>query len=198
MIALLLLACGPDKGTASAPEVASSVYAGAVGMSFAFIPAGQPDADTLFVAVREEAWERRIGREWDDAAAVGRWSRSFGEDGLALDGVVVLPGTVTVGSTSGAATVTAEGARAVWYGTFPDTVAVQVAEGPLTGEQVFARDIGPIQLTVDGAVWELATYGEAEPEEPVDTGETGSGGDTGDTGGGDTGDTGDSADTGAR
>jgi hypothetical protein len=196
MITLLLLACGPDKGTPSAPDVASSVYAGAVGTSFAFIPAGQPDADMLFVAVRDEAWEVRIGLEWDDAAAVGRWARSFGEDGLALDGVVVLPGTVAVGSTSGAATVTADGARTVWYGTFPETVAVEVAEGSLAGEHVFARDIGPIQLTVDGAVWELATYGEAEPEEPADTGDTGSGGDTGDTGGGS--DTGDTADTGAR
>lgn len=182
----LLVACGDDTAAGEAPVSTGLDYAGYVGTAVELIPVGEPDAEPLFIAFREASWERRTGREWEDGAPVGRWARSVQEGALYLESALTVPASVRDGADD--ARVVSTAPREVWYGTFPDTVEVEIAAGPLAGTQVFAKGVGPIALTLEGVGWELAGYGPAEPEEADGGADSG-----GDTGAGDTG-----SDTGAR
>ena len=62
------------------------------------------------------------------------------------------------GTTTEDVTVTALGEASAWYGTFEMAVTLDRTGGRLASEQIFARDIGPVVLTLDGFRWELASY----------------------------------------
>jgi hypothetical protein len=97
--------------------------------------------------------------EWtftlESGASAFAWSVS---DGLIVDDSTLLPATVTKGSSGAGVEVTEVGELAVWYGLFPDVASVIVSAGRLSGEWAFARDIGPVFVTLGGQDWELVYY----------------------------------------
>jgi hypothetical protein len=182
LLLAIAAACGGEEAGGGASVVTGADYAGPVGGAVELVPVGEADAESLFIAFREASWERRTGREWDDGTPTGAWARSVREGAVYLEESLTVPASVTAGSSAEGARVLSVGAREVWYGTFPDTVEIEVAAGPLAGTQVFAKGVGPIVLTLEGVGWELAGYGPAEPEEADGGADSGGG----DTGGGDT------------
>jgi hypothetical protein len=161
MLALLLLACGPDdlEGVDHAES-----YLGPSPRRWQFVPQDDPAGTPLQIESRDGQWELRSGARWRDAAPLARWEVTAAPD-LVVDGALLLPELVKPGATGEGVQVTDLGERAVYYGTFPRVVTVKVASGVFAGEQAFARDYGPVLLSWDparsgltAAVWELASY----------------------------------------
>ena len=154
--ALLLLAgCGGQAVRDTGP--ADGDFRGPPGTRIELVPAETPESTPWMLAIAEAGWELREGDRWRNARAAGQWSISR-DDGLWVDGWQLLPADPSVGAAGDGVTVVSEGALTVWYGTFPWTVSVEVADGPFAGPAAFARDVGPIVLTVGGETRELAGY----------------------------------------
>jgi hypothetical protein len=150
---LLTLACsGADRG-----EVAEAGYAGADGSEIHLAPPDAPDDAPIIVRVEEGLWALREGTRWADAVELGEYEVSL-DDGLWVDLSHMLPDSVEAGATGDGVEVVEMGERSTWYGTFPDVATVLVDEGPFAGEGAFARGVGPIALTYDGALWEAVWY----------------------------------------
>lgn len=153
MILVLALACaGGDRGA-----VAEVGYAGAEGSEVHLAPPDAPDDLPILLRIEDGTWSLRSGARWADAADLGDYDLSL-DDGLWVDLSHLLPEPVAEGATGQGVEVVALGERSTWYGTFPDVATVAVAEGPFAGEAAFARGVGPIALTFDGALWEAVWY----------------------------------------
>ncbi len=118
--------------------------------------------DPWFLRLDEESWEGRHGESWGLGAWLGAWTAAF-DDGLWLEDaagerVNLLPDRLSQGATGEGVEVTALGEVSTWYGTFDDTVTVEVSEGDWAGTQVFARDFGLVLWTLGGETRELAYY----------------------------------------
>jgi hypothetical protein len=153
-LALLLGACGGD-GEGQGGKAGD--YSGRADLEAEFVDPEYPEGQPWVLRTDEDGWELRQGARWADAAVLARFEVDR-SDGLWLDDTRMLPASADEGARADGCTVTARGEVEVWYGTFPDAVETEVAEGRLAGAHAFARDIGPIRLTLDGETRELAFY----------------------------------------
>jgi hypothetical protein len=111
------------------------------------------EGDTTTLALTETTWE------WEDpTGAASSWPYQLDDRGLIVDLVQLLPPRVGTGSEAEGTRVTATGATEVYYGTFDDTVTVEVSDGSFAGTAVFASGLGPVRLTVAGVALELVYY----------------------------------------
>ncbi len=146
MLALTILVACDDSAAAAGGQRQLADYAGVVGTRIELAPAEAPEEAPLVLSIGAEAWEARVGEDWETAAAVGNWAVTVG-DALTLDDVPVL------------GTPLPEAAELVtWYGTFPEAVSVTVADEPFAGEWSFAPDLGPVVVTLDGVRRECVFY----------------------------------------
>lgn len=158
--AIWLVACGGEGGPTSAGLVAQD-FAGPESFRMEFvegpIDTGEtPDGEVLHLHAEDGTWSFRLGQRWSEATPMGEHAIEV-DGGLTIDGEVVLPERVSPGASEGGAEVTALGELQVWYGTFPTAASVTVSEG-FEGDHAFAQHIGPIQLQLFDASWELAFY----------------------------------------
>ena len=157
MILLALLACQGDAPVSTSESFLA--YAGKPGRSLEFVRSESTDSTPLLLEVNEDGsvWETRYGSRWSSAEPRDSFD-VLRDAGLFVDDQQLLPERISVGATGEGVEISAIDAHTVWYGTFEDAVIVSVDSGRFTGEQVFAREIGPIALSLDGATWELAWY----------------------------------------
>ncbi len=141
----LFLACN-DAPVDAENERRAVDYAGKPGTRLAYAPGATPDDVPLWLAIEDGAWELREGTAWDEATMLSRHEVTV-EGPLLVDGVEFLPAEPRSSSDYTA-----------YYGTFPDTVSTEVPEGELAGPWVFARDLGPVHLTVAGVERDLVYY----------------------------------------
>jgi hypothetical protein len=152
---LLGWACG-DPGAAEHSRVEGD-YRGPVGSRIELVPLGQPEATPRMLQMEAESWELRQGQRWREADTLALWAVSR-QDGLWVDESQLLPANIELGSAGRGVSVVDVGERETWYGVFPAVVTVEIEAGRFAGEAAFALNIGPIILTVDGAVLELVGY----------------------------------------
>ena len=155
---LLLVACGPDDPYTEGSGLHASDY---LPPAESWLQYGQPAAPTeapyLMIEVGTESWELRQGESWNDATS--EWTVPFDDsEGLLLDGARVLPAELSEGEEQDGVQVISIGDEAVYYGTFSLAARCDVPSGAYAGEWIFAPNIGPIQLVVDGVTWEMVTY----------------------------------------
>lgn len=150
----LLLGCGDPEGVAPSSGAAPVDFVGPVGRVIELVPPGAPEDPSVSLVVLEGSWELQA----EDGAGLAYPTHLGTDDGFRVDEVLLLPPRLAPGTEVEGARVEAVGSYTTWYGTFPDTVSVRVAEGDFAGTAVFARDIGPIALVWAGWAGELATY----------------------------------------
>jgi hypothetical protein len=154
---LLLCACGDLLGPTEAGFAATD-FAPEPGLWLQFGPEESPrEGPFLMIEVSAVGWELRWGETWNGSEdrEVLPWSE---DDGLALGGALLLPAEVAAGSVQDGVEVLGIGDEEVYYGTFQDAARSAVPTGRAAGEQVFARDFGPIRLSLDDQAWELVYY----------------------------------------
>ncbi len=117
-------------------------------------PAGGP---FLMMHIEANSWALREGEEWANADDLGSLTVDTA-DGLVVDGQLIMPATLEVGAEQEGVEVLSLGEEQVYYGIFPLSVRTSVPSGRFQGEQIFARDVGPAQLVLDGETWELVYY----------------------------------------
>ncbi len=171
-LALLLAGCGADTPASGGADAAA--YAGVVGRLYELHPpagaaddtaAGDTAADTAtappgptrWLRIDATAWTLSEGDDIDTALVIGTFALRA-DDGLVVDGTRLLPGRLTEGASADGARVRAIAPWTTWYGTFPRAAEVAVDEGAWKGTQVFAENVGPVHLTLDGASWEVTWY----------------------------------------
>ncbi|HMV32634.1 MAG TPA: hypothetical protein PKA50_10985 [Gemmatimonadales bacterium] len=177
---LFLLACGKSttgEGTVEAATLED--YVGAENSYLQFTPLDQPEGPLRLLRITAEKWELRSGAEWEEAGEGNRWSIETKDGAFWVGQDLLLPG-INQGDAAEDAVVTGTGPFSTWYGTFPDTVQVEISGGGWTGQIVFARDVGPIRFG-RGDDWDLVYYErDWEPRRYEDSGGGGdSGGDSG-------------------
>jgi len=150
---LLLLACADEGAVPESSGAAPAAYAGPVGRILEYAGMGDPQGDTRFLAIQEGSWDWSASQT--DAST---WITRLTDEGLWVDEAQVLPERLAAGARAPGVEVTAVGEAETWYGTFPDTVTVDVEEGVLAGPTIWARDIGPVLITVQGWSGELVYY----------------------------------------
>ncbi len=154
LLIALLSACtdGPVGGRAFAED-----YAGREDSYLELAPEGQPTELPLILHIDGGRWVLRRGGDWVGAQDVADLPYSL-DDGLVVGGDTLLPPRLAPGERAGGAEVTDRGEVATWYGSFEDAFTVAVEGGDWSGEQAFARDIGPVRISFQGASWELVYY----------------------------------------
>ena len=140
-----LWGCKDDAGLTGSSTRAED-FAGRVGTVYAFAPYETPDDTPLLLAMEAASWETRTGEQWDDATLVAVYSVEVGES-LLVEGVELLPPSPEAGSV-----------YAGYYGTYEDAVLRTITEGTFMGQWVFARDLGPVHLTINSVELELVSY----------------------------------------
>lgn len=153
MLLLLLAACGPKDGEGTTGGAAAD-YASPPGAVLDLVPAGQGKSGQVStLSVTDATWD------WEDPQGqTSSWPWAVGADGLSVNGELILPARTGPGSSGAGVSVTDNGATEVYYGTFDDTVTVEIDAGSFAGTAVFARGLGPIVLTLSGVPMELAYY----------------------------------------
>ncbi|MDP2309434.1 MAG: hypothetical protein Q8P18_25660 [Pseudomonadota bacterium] len=118
-----------------------------------------PPAPSRWLRVDEASWTLTEGATADVGATVGTWVTRR-EGGLFVDEIRLLPDPVLAGKAADGATVRAIADWETRYGRFPDAAEIEIAGdgGAWAGTQVFARGVGPVFLTIDGAAWETVWY----------------------------------------
>lgn len=139
------MGCDEAAQTKGSAPIAAD-YAGIVGTVYGYAPAETPDATPVLLAITEGRWELRQGNDWDDAPPIAVYSVVV-DAAITVEGVELLPSGFTAGE-----------AYAGYYGEFSDTATRNVEGGSFTGKWTFARDLGPVRLTLDGAELELVSY----------------------------------------
>ncbi len=153
MIALLVLACATPETVAESSGAAAADFAGPVGRVLDFVPVGQPTEPGISLVVLDGSWEVAALD-----GVVTAYPTHLGDDGLRVDDLLLLPPRLAPGSGADGVEVISVGSAETWYGTFPDTVSVSVAEGAFAGDLVFARDVGLVVVQWQGWSGELAYY----------------------------------------
>lgn len=136
----------------------------------------------LLLHARADSWEMRVGEpRWSRGTPLATWSVDR-SGGFSLAGVLVLPGKPDVGATEQGTRVVSIDAVTTWGGTFPEVLTVQVGEdrpgddtgaapaGDLAGPRglyQFARDLGPVALTLPDGRWELVRWEPLPPGLPT-------------------------------
>ena len=157
MSLLLFLACKHSMGSAKAEAVPTVAdYAGARDTLLLFAPQGEPDGSPRMLRITEENWEFRDGDFWRNASEGAALPYTISA-GLVVDGSLLLPKEARVGGIAEDATITEDGAYEGYYGTFPDTLSVEIGAGDWAGTAIFAKDIGLIRYS-RGGDWELVYY----------------------------------------
>jgi hypothetical protein len=168
----LLVACADAPATTAGAGFAA--YAGDVGRLYELrVPAPPGDtADTAapdtaapdtttpsrWLRVADTTWTLTEGATADAGTPIATWTTRR-ESGLFLDDVRLLPVNVLAGKSADGATIRAVATWDTVYGSFPDAAEVEITtEGAWAGTQVFAKGVGPVFLTIDGAAWETAWY----------------------------------------
>ena len=172
----LLAGCGGDSPASGGADAAA--YTGVVGRLYELHPpsgaaddtagdtagdtaaadtATAPPGPTRWLRIDATAWTLSEGDDIDTALVVGTFALRT-SDGLVVDGTRLLPGRLTEGASADGARVRAIAPWTTWYGTFPRAAEVVVDEGAWKGTQVFAENVGPVHLTLDGASWEVTWY----------------------------------------
>ena len=155
MIVFALVACKGDEAPPGS-HLASS-YALPAGVRLVFAPLDTPEGATETLGRSGPRWELRDGDDWDDGAVLDSFAVDDA-DGIVVDGVLLLPAVFQKGTTEGGAKITGIGPHETWYGTFDDTVEVEVSSGRWEGTQRFAATLGPVTVTLDGLAWDLVSY----------------------------------------
>ncbi len=184
---LFLLACGGKAtGGGSVEPATMRDYLGAADTYLQFTPLDQPDGPVRLLRITAEKWELRDGEDWEEAGEGNRWTTEVKEGAFWVGQDLLLPG-ISAGDAAEDAEVTGTGPFTTWYGTFPDTVQVEISGGGWSGELVFARDVGPIRFG-RGDDWDLVYYErDWEPRRYEDSGGGGDSGADSGTSGGDSG-----------
>ena len=168
-----LLAChhaGSGKVNLDTPKLEE--YAGVEDSLLMYTPLGEPEGATKMLRISATEWEFRDGDFWRNAPEGEHFDWGL-EGGLTVGGVVLLPEDLTVGGTAEDATITESGSWEGWYGTFPETLTVNIASGAWTGTAVFARNIGMIRYS-RGGDWEMVYYEKGLSDSaPLDSGDSG-------------------------
>ena len=155
---LLLLACAGEDGPGGDGGLGYSDFVPEPGWIAEYIPQDAPEVEPMHLHIGDEGgWQLRRGERWADAEVLGDWE-ALDEGGYFVNGELVLPERLTAGEVTDGVTVVELGEVSAWYGTFEMGVIVDRQGGRLASEQVFARDLGPVVLTLDGFRWELAYY----------------------------------------
>jgi hypothetical protein len=162
MRALLLCAgalaagCGGDDLSRSVADPTD--YTGPDGIYLIYGHAQDPaGGSALLLRAEASTWTLREGREWPTAEEVAALEIRT-DDGLRAGDTLLLPESLIEGESSEGATVVGFQETEVYYGTFVDTVVVDIADGDWAGAQVFALDIGLVALTWRGEARELIYY----------------------------------------
>ncbi len=155
---LLLFACKDDDSHTEDDGLYAENYIGPEGTYLQFGPEGDPLGEpNLIMRLDANQWVLREGSEWGSATDLGTMVVDL-TDGLRLDGELVLPARLQEGEIQEGVEVVSIGEQDVYYGTFLDAVRSSVSGERWLGEQVFARDLGPVLLHFDGMGWELVYY----------------------------------------
>lgn len=151
MILLWLLACTDEGGSVGGASAAD--YAGPVGRVLEYAdPTDETHLTQLTLVITETSWEFT-----DLAGDAVPLIRDLDAEGLKVGDELLLPAQLVPGRSEGGVTVGEFGDAEVYYGTFPDAVTVEVAQGSFAGPHTWARDVGPIALAWNG-LWELVYY----------------------------------------
>ncbi len=155
---LLAVGCGPDTGPVGPGSLDAVDYIPLDKDFLQYGPAADPSGGPfLMIEVGTSSWELRYGSSWTETTDQEQLGYT-GDDGLALDGSVVLPAEIAQDAEQDGATVVAMGEAKVYYGTFDQCVQTFVSGGRVAGDWMFAPVVGPISLTLDGEEWELVYY----------------------------------------
>lgn len=157
LILAVLAACGEEAADPTAVDRTAAEFTPPAGLMLEYVPPGQGSGDVRWIHAAADTWEVRDGADWDTAAAVATWSVAL-DGGLRVEDSLVLPSGFREGDSFDNGRVVALGERAVWYGTFPDVVTVELTGGPLEGTVALAAGVGPIAIGEGGWGWELASY----------------------------------------
>ncbi|MEN9785441.1 MAG: hypothetical protein RLZZ299_705 [Pseudomonadota bacterium] len=142
----------------------------------------------LLLHTRADRWDMRVGEpRWSRGTPLTSWTADR-SGGFSLAGVLVIPGRPDVGAEQDGTRVVSVDTVTTWGGTFPDVLTVEVgaaAPGRDTGGDPgtadtgvmgtgdlatprgtfqFARDLGPVALTLPDGRWELVRWETLPPE----------------------------------
>lgn len=147
--------CEPAKKLAGSTPLPED-YAGFAGTIFGYAvstdsadsaDSADPDRSlAISLAISSTSWEFRTGNDWDDAVPVAVYDFVLAE-ALLVDGVELLPASFEAGAS-----------YAGLYGEYADTATRTIAEGGFAGKWIFARNIGPVYVALNGVEYELVTY----------------------------------------
>lgn len=151
---MALLACEAGSTAAGGARQLAD-YAGVAGTRIELAPAESPDEAPLLLTLGPDAWEARLGEDWDSAAPIATWEVTVAEALLVADvELLAMP-------------LPDAGELVTWYGTFPEAISVVVEGALFAGEWSFAPDLGPVVITLDEVRRECVVY---EREVDADTG----------------------------
>ncbi len=133
----------------------------------------------LLLHALADRWEMRVGEpRWSRGTPYAVWEATR-SGGFSLAGRRVIPGRPEVGAEEDGTRVVSVDTVQTWGGTFPEVLTVDVgaphasdtgdatpadATGP-AGIFQFARDLGPVALTLPDGRWELVRWETLPPEE---------------------------------
>ena len=154
----LLVACAPGSGGAgfgnNSPRIED--YAPPEGRHVELAEASalqfmELDNQLPVLMIREEdgRWWLREGEGWRFGEDVADYPVEI-DGGLWIAETEILPAPIAEATEGDGVRILGLGSLETWYGTFDNTVTVEVDEGDWAGEQVFARDIGLIRVTWRG------------------------------------------------
>lgn len=106
----------------------------------------QQSPEILYVTFRAEQWEVRCGLTFESSDEVATWSYVVSDDGMFVDGIQVLPGTIREGDVFDDGTVTE-------IRSDQERVSVKIDSGAFAGRWIFLPGSGPVWLALDGRRW---------------------------------------------
>ena len=145
LIVLALVGC-EESATAKGNTPKAEDFAGREGMVYTYAVTPETDTTFLLLAITADSWEFRTGTDWDEAVSAGLYQVVV-DGSLVVDTIELLPGTFSAGDPY-------EG----YYGEYADTASNTVGEGTFAGNWIFARDLGPVHLALNGVEEEMVMY----------------------------------------
>lgn len=137
--------CEQPKELAGGAPLAED-YAGNAGTIFGYAVSAESADPLVSLAISSSTWEFRTGNDWDDAVPVASYAMVL-DGALVVDGKELLPSSFEAGTS-----------YAGLYGEYADTASRTLTDGSFAGKWIFARNIGPIYIALNGIEYEMVTY----------------------------------------
>ncbi len=155
---LLVVACGGDDPYTEGGGLRAQDYYPVVDAWMRYGPKAAPaDGPYLMVEVSASSWELRQGTSWADHDDTEVLDYAI-DDGLELQGSLLLPPELSEGDVQDGVEILSITDEQVYYGTFNSAARTSIPDGRFAGEWIFAPVVGPIQIALDGEIWELVYY----------------------------------------